>query len=185
MHLHNNKASADCSICLDDIDFKTAKLLSCGHYFHEACWNTLVRRHHQCPICRSSMISDMKNVTTWFVTVYIDNNRQSFEIPLNKYAESFVKTVRVKRRAYLLLNTMISYYEEHDEVPLSDSFELNHFSSKVWMSMQVGPFHMKYMTCLRDTPLAMQMALYQPDFDMNIIAKRIKEWMTNYFNEYK
>ena len=182
MHLRHSKASAECSICLDDIDLNSAKLLSCGHYFHHSCWNNLVRRHSKCPMCRRSMVSDMKDVTTWYVTICInENERQCFEIPLNKHAESFMKNKRVRSRCNLMFDTIVTHYEKDTDIPISDSYELYEFASQVWISMQVGPFHTKHMICLRDTPLAMQMALYDPDLNTQNIAKKIKEWMRNYF----
>eukprot|EP00211_Chloroparvula_japonica_P005888 CAMPEP_0119121854 /NCGR_PEP_ID=MMETSP1310-20130426/2287_1 /TAXON_ID=464262 /ORGANISM="Genus nov. species nov., Strain RCC2339" /LENGTH=345 /DNA_ID=CAMNT_0007111435 /DNA_START=467 /DNA_END=1504 /DNA_ORIENTATION=+ len=43
-----------CAICRDAME--EAKLLPCGHLFHEACLLPWLKHHHNCPTCRKSLI---------------------------------------------------------------------------------------------------------------------------------
>ena len=50
----------ECSICLDDINKKTMKILPCKHIFHKKCINRWLKNSIQCPLCKSFLENEFK-----------------------------------------------------------------------------------------------------------------------------
>lgn len=48
------KSHGECSICLENMIYKT-EALPCGHLFHVHCIRTWLKRQRVCPICASRL----------------------------------------------------------------------------------------------------------------------------------
>ena len=175
IHIKQSK-QLNCAICLEDSPVNEFKMLSCGHYFHQACFKTLSCTHDKCPLCRKSMVPDLKDITRWCVTIHTSHSTKSYEIPLTTKANIFLKNIRVKSRPKNMLFKMIEFYEFFNHVDEGHAHD-------VGISMQVGPFT-TIVKNLKDFPLGFRMYIEdcftQQDIPM-AIALKIKDWMKNYF----
>ena len=46
-----------CSICHEDIKNDIVRKLNCNHFFHYKCIDKWLEGKHQCPLCRTSILS--------------------------------------------------------------------------------------------------------------------------------
>nr|UXY87444.1 ERAD-associated E3 ubiquitin-protein ligase [Cryptomonas sp.] len=57
----NTLTDKTCIICRDEMKSEFSKMLSCGHIFHIKCLQNWLRRQYCCPICLSSISSNISN----------------------------------------------------------------------------------------------------------------------------
>lgn len=76
----------ECSICLEDIEFKFKKTLQCEHMFHKKC----IDNCYICPICRNpiNLDDDIENLLKYVnINEFSNNHKLSIEF-LKKYNKS-------------------------------------------------------------------------------------------------
>ena len=68
----------ECSICLEDIEFKFKKTLKCEHVFHKKCLYPWYIRSESCPLCRTP-ITRYNNLMCMLCDNEIFNNFIKFD----------------------------------------------------------------------------------------------------------
>ena len=60
------ESTAICSVCLSKVsDMSNARVLPCGHFFHETCISTWLHHSSTCPECRNSIYTNRFPTARW------------------------------------------------------------------------------------------------------------------------
>lgn len=54
--VEDKKEENECSICLENIEEDSKKIVKCGHMFHTECISKWLEAHDKCPLCIQTII---------------------------------------------------------------------------------------------------------------------------------
>ena len=75
-------AAPECAICLEEIEKKDEKILSCNHVFHKECIDLWTQKNPICPYCRKFLKSYFEAQHNYVLftrncNIFIDDNNSS------------------------------------------------------------------------------------------------------------
>lgn len=111
----------ECSICLEDIEFKDLEILSCNHKFHKECIEIWRKKNPICPYCRKFLKSFFETNINYYIfkrkcNIFIDENNfkkitlvYNYPFSNKPFFIEDIKTSNIKT-AQIKDNTIIIYY---------------------------------------------------------------------------
>ena len=177
--------SPTCSICLEYIDSKDIKITRCKHYFHNACWKTLIDHSTTCPMCRKDISNEYANNNTSFAVSIIRND---CEISLNYDAHLLfghkglhqILKKRCDNRSTFVLKRFTEYYL-NDRHELIESNHLANTFENSTVTLTFGNISTNAIA-LNTFPLAIQYKMYNKP-GLLTMAQTIYDTLHNVFNE--